>query len=214
MRLFALCLVGLSWCVTDAASAQTRRYDVMDTLLNAEKADMNDLGRLGQGPQLMGYRSVLDSDLKALTSQLQPLFVPSRNGWIDCPQARQALKKAMAITSTAAGLEAAVVMGMRVERFHCQGTPYDHINPDWRQSVGQALINIQGRLPPSFTQTRTVLSRTNANEILNAAAARAYTQDSQCMGAELTEHRKKGLRFQDAQRRAIDTCIKAPVPQG
>ena len=207
MRALVMCLVMASWLAALPSSAQTRRYDVMDSLLAAEKSDMNDLAKLGQGPQLMGYRGVLDSDLKALTAQLQPLFAPTQSGWVDCAKVRQSLQKAMGIASTAAGLEAALVMGLRVEGMHCQGIGYGPASPDWRQNVGQALINIQGRLPSSFTQTRAILARTSPNEVLAAAAALAYNADSACMGEQLTQHRKKGLRFQDAQRRAIDTCI-------
>ena len=93
----------------------------------------------------------------------------------------QSLQKALGIASTAAGLEAALVMGLRVEGMHCQGIGYGPASPDWRQNVGQALINIQGRLPSSFTQTRAILARTSPNEVLAAAAARAYNGDSACM---------------------------------
>lgn len=210
MRRFVIAGLLLSVLLPALSQAQvapSRRYDIMDSLLNAEKADMNDLGRQGAGPQLMAYRNVLENDRKTLTTQLQPLFSPGPNGWVDCAAARQAMSKAMGIASTAAGLEAALVMGLRVERFHCQGVGFDANHPDWRQAVGQALINIQGRLPATFIQTRNVLGRTNASAILVAANARAFTPDSECLGKQLTSARAQNQRFQDAQRRAIEVCI-------
>lgn len=196
---------------TSIAGAQaTRVPDVLDHLLTAEKDDVATLGRLGDGPELMGYRAQLDADRRMLATQLQPLFPSATgSGWVDCGRMRQAMRQALTVASTTAGLEATLVMGLRVERFHCSALPAPAGQPHWSAGVPAALANLQGRLPASFTQTRRHLARTTAPQVMAAATARAFASGtSVCMADALAKARTSGERFQDAQRRAVNACVR------
>ena len=207
--LVALSALVLAPAVATASQLPTRTSDVLDTWSNAEKADLQQLSTARNTHELDRYKALLTADRQAMTSQLNPVFSPGTSGWIDCDAARAAMVKALNLTSTGVGLESILVMGLRVERYHCQGHPYGATSPNWTTRVGPSLLNVQGRLPPTFSQTRAVMARTNAASILAAANSRAFSStDSKCMGDELTGARARGERFQEAQRRALTKCTR------
>ena len=202
-------LAGTAGAAASPVAMPTRSSDVFDTWSTAEKADLQVLSNTRNTSELERYKALLAADRQAMTSQLNPVFTPGESGWIDCDAARKAMVRALNLTSTGVGLESILVMGLRVERYHCQASPYTASSPDWKARLPSSLLNVQGRLPPAFTQTRAVMTRTAAPSLMAAATARAFASaDSVCMGEQLTQSRARGERFQEAQRRALQRCTR------
>jgi len=207
MRLLPfLCAGVLAICAIPSALAQTviSRNNVFDDLEQAERADMNMLATRGKPEVLATFKGMMSTDEAVLLQVLRPVLAGNR--WVDCAAARSALAKAIGNVSTTTGLIAIMTTGMRVDTLHCNASGI----PQWSHGIPQALMNIQGRLPVEFGQTRTRLARANATQILEATRARVTSNpDVKCMAPLLYQSRQRGEAFQDAQRKAVSYCISA-----
>lgn len=209
MRLLpSLCAGVLALCAIPSAFSQTviSRNNVFDDLEQAERTDMNMLATRGKPEVLATFKGMMTTDEAVLLQVLRPVLAGNR--WVDCAAARSALEKAIGNVSTTTGLIAIMTTGMRVDTLHCNASASGI--PQWSHGLPQALMNIQGRLPTEFGQTRTRLARANTAQVLEATRARVSSNpDVKCMAPLLYQSRQRGEAFQDAQRKAVSYCIRA-----
>ncbi len=206
MRLLSSFLCGvLLFGAALSASAQTviSRNNLFDDLDQAEKSDMTMMATRGKSDALTGFKGVVATDEAVLLQVLRPVF--SGNRWVDCPQAKTALAKGISSVSTTTGLIAVMTTGMRMDALQCGATGI----PSWTAGLPQALLNIQGRLPADFGQTRLRLSRATPDQVIQAARARVFANpDVACMAPLMFQSRQRGEAFQDAQRKAVAQCVR------
>ena len=196
---------GVLMCVSCGATAQTviSRNNAFDDLEQAERADMNMMATRGKADALSAFKGVMATDEAVLLQVLRPVFTGSR--WMDCAQARAALSKAIGSVSTTTGLIAVMTTGMRLDALQCNAQGI----PDWTAGLPQALLNVQGRLPADFGQTRARLSRTTPSQVIDATRARVFANpDVACMAPLMHQSRLRGEAFQDAQRKAVGQCVR------
>lgn len=200
----SVCLSGVLACLSFGAVAQTviSRNNVLDDLEQAEKTDMRALATRGNAEALATFKRTMTTDEAILLQVLRPLLVS--NGWVDCAQVRPALSKALSSVSTTTGLTAVMTMGMRVDALQCNASGI----PTWTGPLPQALLNIQGRLPAEFGQTRARLARATPTQVVEASRTRVFANpDVGCMAPLMYQSRMNKERFQDAQRKAVSKCV-------